>query len=432
MIKAHKIRLNPTSEQADYLRRAVGTRRFIYNWGLDHWQQDYAAYQEAQATDAHQQTVKPPTPMTLKQQFNAIREKEFPWTYDVTKCVVEGAFFDLGDAFKRFFTGQNQYPQFKKKGKSHESFYIANDKLTIGDHWVQIPVLGDFILTQRESNGTHAQRIKNRTAYKRQLGRINLAENLRYVTAADHPTPGKRRTTRKQVVCGSVKIVGATVSLNGGHWYISIQVDIPQVIVPNTHPILGVDVGIKEAAVVSDGRRFDNQKPLTTHLTKLQRLQRHLSKKQYDPETKHSSHNREKATAKIARLYDEMTCIRLDAQHKLTTAIARTCSILGMEDLHIKGMLKNRKLARAMADAALGQLARLFATKMAGVNGRAILVDRFFPSTKTCSGCGHVKKRMPLKYRTYICLQCGLSLDRDLNAAINLEREVRRILSRGA
>ena len=95
-------------------------------------------------------------------------------------------------------------------------------------------------------------------------------------------------------------------------------------------------------------------------------------------------------------------------------------------------MLKNRKLARAMADAALGQLVRLFATKMAGVNGQAILVDRFFPSTKMCSGCGHVKKRMPLKYRTYICLQCGLHIDRDLNAAINLEREVRRILSRGA
>ena len=215
MIKAHKIRLNPTPEQADYLRRAVGTRRFISNWALDHWQQDYAAYQAAQATDAYQHAIKQPTAMTLKQQFNAIREKDYPWTYDVTKCVVEGAFFDLGDAFKRFFAGQNQYPQFKKKGKSHESFYIANDKLTIGDHWVQIPVLGDFILTQRETKGTQTDPIKNRMTYKRQLGRINLAENLRYVTALDHPTPGKRRNKRKQVVCGSVKIVGATVSLKG-------------------------------------------------------------------------------------------------------------------------------------------------------------------------------------------------------------------------
>ena len=98
------------------------------------------------------------------------------------------------------------------------------------------------------------------------------------------------------------------------------------------------------------------------------------------------------------------------------------------EDLHIKGLFKNRKLARALADAGLGQLLRFLETKMEAVGGRAILVNRFFPSTKTCSGCGHVKKRMPLKYRTYICLKCGLVIDRDLNAAINLEREACRIL----
>ena len=101
---------------------------------------------------------------------------------------------------------------------------------------------------------------------------------------------------------------------------------------------------------------------------------------------------------------------------------------MGLEDLHVKGMFKNRKLARALADAGLGQLLQFFETKMQAVGGLAIFVDRFFPSTKTCSGCGHVKKRMPLKYRIYCCLKCGLVIDRDLNAAINLEREARRML----
>ena len=105
--------------------------------------------------------------------------------------------------------------------------------------------------------------------------------------------------------------------------------------------------------------------------------------------------------------------------------------MVGLEDLHVKGMFKNCTLARAMADAGLGQLLQFFATKMQAVGGQAILVDRFFPSTKQCSGCGHVKKRMPLKYRTYCCLKCGLQIDRDLNAAINLEREARRILVEG-
>jgi putative transposase len=210
-----------------------------------------------------------------------------------------------------------------------------------------------------------------------------------------------------------------------------VQVEVPSVSVVNTHPVVGVDVGITTAAVVSDGRRFENQKPLTRQIRKLKRLSRAFSRKQYDPATKRGSQNREKARVKLARFHGKLAHLRQDAQHKLTTEIARTCSVVGLEDLHVKGMFKNRKLARAMADAGLGQLLQFFATKMPAVGGQAIFADRFFPSTKTCSGCGHVKKRMPLKYRTYCCLQCGLNIDRDLNAAINLEREARRILVEG-
>src|SRR6478736_6726240 len=125
MIKAHKIRLNPTPEQEDYLRRAAGTRRFVYNWGLAEWKKQYHEYKEGKRE-------KKPTANALKKHFQAIRAKEFPWTFEVTKCVIEGAFEDLDDAFSRFFKGQNAYPTFKKKNKSRESFSIANDKFSLG------------------------------------------------------------------------------------------------------------------------------------------------------------------------------------------------------------------------------------------------------------------------------------------------------------
>jgi putative transposase len=420
-ITAQKIRLNPTPEQEDYFRRAAGTRRFVYNWGVAEWKKQYAAYQAGER-------AKPPTALDLKKQFNAIREQDFPWSYDVTKCVIEGAFDDLGKAFTNFFAGRAKYPKWKKKNKSRESFYLANDKFTVGDQWVTVPVLGDFVLAQREATGMQTEKIKNRTTYKRKLGKVNLAEKLRVVVPAPHKKAGKKRQERKKVYASSVKIVGATIGMTGGYWFISIQVEIPRVVVVNTQPALGVDVGVKEAAVVSDGRRFENQKPLSHQLKKLKRLSRDLSRKQYDPETKQGSKNREKVKLKLARLHGEIAHIREDAQHKLTTAIARTCSVVGVEDLHVTGMFKNRKLARAMADAGLGQILQFLETKMQAVGGRAIFVDRFFPSTKTCSQCGHVKKRMPLKYRTYWCLKCGLVIDRDVNAAINLEREARRIV----
>src|SRR5215472_7265207 len=156
---------------------------------------------------------------------------------------------------------------------------------------------------------------------------------------------------------------GATIGPSGGYWSVSIQVEVPSVSVVNTHPVVGVDVGITAAAVVSDGRRFQNQKPLTRQITKLKRLSRSFSRKQYDPETKQGSQNREKARVKLARFHGKLAHLRQDAQHKLTTEIARTCSVVGLEDLHVKGMFKNRKLERAMADAGLGQLLRFFATK---------------------------------------------------------------------
>src|SRR5215469_13801099 len=335
MKTAHKIRMNPTAEQIDYLKRACGTRRFIYNWGREHWEAEYQAYKlEQETVPEAERTLKPPNAMGLKRQFNAIRQTAYPWTYEVTKCVVEGAFDDLEKAYANFFAGRAAYPQYKKKGKSHESFYLANDKFTVGSHWIAIPGLGRFILGQREVK-------KDRGKLKRKLGTVNLAEKLRFVTQRKASVPEKSRTQRKQVICGGVKILGATVSCEAGHWYVSIQVEITRERPPTPAPVVGVDVGLKQAAVVSDGRRLENQQPLARHLGKLGKLQRKLSKKQKtkNPETKRTvfSKNYEKQRLKVARRHQQIANIRRDSQHKFTTELARTCGIIGIEDLNIVG-----------------------------------------------------------------------------------------------
>ena len=134
MKTAHKIRMNPTPEQVEYLKRACGTRRFIYNWGREQWEKQYQAYKaEQEIVPEEQRVLKPPNALALKKQFNEIRKQEYPWTYSVTKCVVEGAFDDLKNAYDSFFAGRSNYPQYKKKGKAHESFYLSNDKFVSGD-----------------------------------------------------------------------------------------------------------------------------------------------------------------------------------------------------------------------------------------------------------------------------------------------------------
>ncbi|PWT74335.1 MAG: transposase, partial [Chloroflexi bacterium] len=374
--KAHQIRLNPTPEQVGYLRRACGTRRFIYNWGLAEWQRQYRAYKEEQATlPEEQRTRKPPNALALKKQFHAIREERFPWTYDVTKCVVEGAFDDLGKAFANFFAGRTKYPKFKKKGKSHESFYLSNDKFTVGKYWMSIPGLGSFITTQREQQT--GQRISGLAKVRRRLGTVNLAEKLRF----------------------HGKIMSATVSHHAGWWYVSLQVEVPATQQTKQEPILGIDVGLKTSAVVSDGRRLENQKPWYQYAEQLRIAQRILSRcqKTQDPATHRwmfSQHYLEQRIT-VARLHAHIANIRADGQHKFSTEIARTCAVLGLEDLHIPGMMKNRRKAKAVADAAMGQLLSLLDTKVRAAGGHVFIASRWFPSTKLCSRCGHKKKRMP-------------------------------------
>jgi putative transposase len=390
-IKAHKIRLNPTPEQETYCWRAAGTRRFVFNWGLAEWQRQYEAGEK-------------PTAMKLKEQFNAIRQEQYPWTYDVTKCVIEGAFFDLGTAFTRFFDGSKKgrkigYPKFKSKKRCRASFYLSNDKFTVGAHWVQVPVLGDFVVNQREALTN--EKVSGRAKLKKRLGRVNMAETLRF----------------------SGKILGATIGRTGSYWFISIQVEMEQAIPVNTNPPVGIDVGISRLATMSDGWEVENQHPLRQKLVLVAHLNRELARR-----TK-GGKNWLRTKLKLTRLHYHIGCVREDILHKLTTAIAERYSVVGVEDLHVKGLFKNHCLAQALSDVSLGRLLKLLEGKVPAQGGKLVKVGRFFPSSQICHCCGTRKTDLTLADRIFHCPNagCGYVGDRDFNAAMNILREAMRL-----
>jgi len=372
MIKAHKIRLNPTPEQANYFARAAGTARFVWNWALAEWNRQYEAGEK-------------PTALKLKKQFNAIRRDQFPWTWEVTKNASDQPFLDLGKAFTAFFEGlkngkKKGRPKFKSKKRSRASFYLANDQFELGDHRMWVP----------------------------KLGWVNMAETLRF----------------------KGKVTGVRITKTAEWWFASITVELPETQPDPAHPrphAVGIDVGLNRLATLSTGEEYENQAFLKTTLNKLRQANKRLHRRVK------GSKNREKARRQVARLHYQITCMRDDVLYKLTTRLATCYGIIGIEDLNIKGLLKNRRLSRSFSDAALGKLLTLLTSKVQQRGGQAILVGRFFPSSKTCHGCGWKWETMGLSDRIFICQnpRCasyGFSQDRDHNAALNILYEALRLI----
>jgi putative transposase len=332
MIKAHKIKLHPTPEQATYFAKAAGTARFVWNWALAEWNRQYEAGET-------------PTALKLKKQFNAIRREQFPWTWEVTKNASDQPFL--------------------------------NDQFELGDHRIWVP----------------------------KLGWVNMAENLRF----------------------QGKVTGARITKTADWWFVSIQVEMPDTIPVKKPPAVGIDVGLNRLATLSTGEGVENQAFLKTALKKLRQANKRLHRR------KLGSKNREKARRQVARLHYRITCLRDDVLHKLTTRLANCYGIVGIEDLNLKGLLKNRKLARSFSDAALGKLFSLLTSKMEQRGGQVIEVDRFFPSSKTCHCCGWKWEDMQLSDRVFLCQNphCAYHLfpqDRDHNAALCVLAEALRLI----
>jgi putative transposase len=356
----NKIRLNPSSKQATYLAKAAGTARFAYNWALAEWQTQYAAWKEDNSQPK-------PNQMSLRRQLNAVKREQFPWMLEVTKNAPQMAIIQLGQAFNNFFAGHAKYPQFKKKGQSRDSFTLTNDQFSLDGCRIRIP----------------------------NLGLVRMRETLRF----------------------SGKILSATVSRTADQWFASITVDtqdhnhLPPA---ENQGTVGVDLGVSALATLSTGEKVTGAKPHNALLSRLKRLSRSLSRKVK------GSANHHKAKQKLAKLHARIANIRKDSLHKLTTDLTRRFHTLGIEDLNVSGMVKNRHLSRAISDMGFFEFRRQLEYKAAMRGGVVVIADRFFASSKTCSACGEKAEKLPLSIRSWECPTCGVNHDRDVNAAINL------------
>ena len=363
--RAHKIRLNPTAEQTQWLLQASGVARFAFNWGLAEWKRQYEA-------------GKKPSAYKLKKQFNAIRREQFPWSYEVSKNAVDTGFLNLDAAFKNFFRrckngdAKKGYPNFKSKRRSRKSFRMDGGRVKLDGHWLKLEKLDEP---------------------------INMAEALRFN--------------------GEIKSV--TISEDAGHWYAAVNVEVEPPEYEHPQESVGIDVGIKTLAVLSDGREFENQKLLRSELRKLKRLSRELSRRQ------EGSGRWNRTKQKLAKLHRYIANRRLDYQHKMTTEIASTYQVIGVEDLNVAGMLRNHCLALSIADAGFGEIKRQLTYKSEWYGGTLIEIDRFFPSSKLCRFCGCINGDLTLADRIWTC-DCGAVLDRDQNAALNIERQALKII----
>ncbi len=360
MLIAHKIALDPNNVQATYLARAAGTARFAYNWALAEWKRQYEAWKS-------DNTLPKPSQAALRRQLNAIKREQFPWMLEVTKNAPQMAIIQLGQAFKNFFAGRARYPKFRKKGL-HDRFTLTNDQFDINGSCIRIP----------------------------NLGWVRMRETLRLTG----------------------KIMSATVSRVADRWYVSIAVDTPDsshLPKAENQGAVGVDLGVSALATLSTGEATPGPKPHKALLDRLRRLSRSLSRKQK------GSANRKKAQAKLARLHARIAAIRSDALHKLTTNLTRRFHTIGIEDLNVRGMVKNRRLARAIADMGFFEFRRQLEYKAAMRGGRIVVADRFYASSKMCSACGHKLDDLPLSVREWTCPACGVIHDRDVNAASNLK-----------
>lgn len=362
MIISHKIRLYPNKEQEVFLKKSCGVARFAYNWGLAEWQNQYKNGEK-------------PNYLKLKKQFNGIKRADFPFTCEVSKCCTETAFANLGKAYKNFFTKRTKYPKFKKKGM-HDSFGLDNLNFHI------------------EVNHIKLAKMKP----------MRTAEELRF----------------------EGKIMSGTVFRVADKWYISIAVDVQKDMrLPKTGKYVGVDLGVKDIAITSDGYKFANPRWINKSEKKQKRLNRELARRQ------RASKRRERTRLLLARQLDRVANQRKDWLHKITTFLVRNYDVISLEDLNVRGMVKNHNLAKAITNVALGEFNRLIEYK-AQIYGKQIYrADRFFPSSKTCSVCGCIQDKMPLNVREWTCPECRAHHDRDINAATNLLRQVMSEVTHG-
>ena len=354
--KAYRYELKPNVNQRIQLAKHAGVARFAFNWGLK------------KRIDLYEAEKKSTNSIELHRELNSLKETTFPWMYEVSKCAPQEALRDLDCAFRNFFRGLKQgqnigFPSFKKKG-DRDSFRLTGS-IKIRGKRVQLP----------------------------RLGLISL----------------------KEFPKAKGKILSVTVSREADRWYVSLTVEQE---ILNPKPVqgetVGIDVGLTSFATFSNGSKIIAPKPLHNNLKRLKTASRKHSRK------KLGSSNRKKSALKLARLHRKNRNVRKDFLHKETTKLAKTKSVIVIEDLAVKEMLSNNILSRQISDAGWSEFRRMLEYKTKWYGSKLIIAPRYFPSSKICSHCGNHLKKLPLSVRKWECEKCHSTHDRDINAAKNL------------
>lgn len=366
--RAYKYRFYPTPEQAEQLNQTFGCVRYVYNRALA---ERHRAWTQEQRRVTHAETDRMLTGWK--------RDPDTAWLAEPSKGPLQASLRNLQSAFDKFWRKQNRYPTFKKKGKSRDSATYYRNCFTFRD------------------------------------GRLKLAKQVAPLDIRwSRPLPDGADPSQ------------VTVSRDAaGRWFVSLLVEETITPYASTDAAVGVDLGITTLAALSTGEKVTNPKHEKADRAKLAKAQRNLARK------KKGSNNRAKARLKVARIHARIADRRRDHLHKFTTRLVRENQVIAIEDLSVRNMVKNRSLARAISDASWSELRRMLEYKADWHGRELVAIDRWYPSSKTCSDCGHLLRSLPLNVREWVCAECGAVHDRDVNAANVIRAEGLSVLACG-
>lgn len=376
-MKAIKVRLYPNKDQEIYINKLLGSYRFVYNQCLALKKNTY---------------IESKTNIGLKELGNYFHQDltkntEHQWLNEHNTKVLKQSVINLLDSYKRFFVNGNGFPKFKSKHDNNQSCRFPIEAISRKNDY----------LTNRLSLTTQLKDIKFKTSYKYHNQLNDFKSNIKSATLT------KTKTNK---------------------YFLSILVDINETKqLPKTNNIIGIDLGIKDFVITSEGETFYNIKIKRNNQKKLNKLHKQLSKKQK------GSKNREKCRIKLAKYYEKLNNIKESYLHQVINTLLNENQVIVMEDLNVSGMMKNHKLAKSIQELSLYKFKSILKYKAEWYNRDIVEIDRFFPSSKLCNVCNYKNNELSLSDRQWVCPQCGTTHDRDLNAAINIKKEGIKMLS---